>query len=375
MPFVNVKVIEGVFTPDQKQAMVKRLTDTMVSRSGRGHARGHLGGGRGGPQRRLGIGWRVADHRGREGAGGHRRRVNRAAAPAAAGAAAAPAPAGRRRDYGPCFGGRRREWAMGGTVRLLGPRGWTGTASRAPRPAATRCGPCSRAWCSATGHPRGRTWCRCCSARPPTHWGRCAGTPASSGAHCAGSPRSAGTRSPSGSPRTAPSTCASSSTAAPRRRPGWTRSGWSSWRGSRPQRAGLRGVAGRGAGARRGVRRERARRARPRPARRGGAGSGGPAGGPRAVAMDPLADAQAVLVRSLGAAGDHAGARRQAERCTDLFRRELGCAAGRGARRRRRAADRTAAPRSPPRRCTASSEAGHALTAAIDPVQRIAIAI
>jgi 4-oxalocrotonate tautomerase len=34
MPFVNVKVIEGVFTPAQKQAMVERLTDTMVSIEG-----------------------------------------------------------------------------------------------------------------------------------------------------------------------------------------------------------------------------------------------------------------------------------------------------------------------------------------------------
>ena len=60
------------------------------------------------------------------------------------------------------------------------------------------------------------------------------------------------------------------------------------------------------------------------------AGAAGPAVrlAARAVAMDPLApDAQAVLVRSLGAVGDHAGARRQAERCADLFRRELGCAA------------------------------------------------
>ena len=30
MPFVNVKVIEGVFSPTQKQDMVRRLTDTMV---------------------------------------------------------------------------------------------------------------------------------------------------------------------------------------------------------------------------------------------------------------------------------------------------------------------------------------------------------
>ncbi len=34
MPFVNVKVIEGVFSPDQKQEMVRRLTDTMVEIEG-----------------------------------------------------------------------------------------------------------------------------------------------------------------------------------------------------------------------------------------------------------------------------------------------------------------------------------------------------
>src|SRR4029077_19411680 len=34
MPFVNVKVIEGVFTPDQKQEMIRKLTDTMVSIEG-----------------------------------------------------------------------------------------------------------------------------------------------------------------------------------------------------------------------------------------------------------------------------------------------------------------------------------------------------
>jgi 4-oxalocrotonate tautomerase len=34
MPFVNVKVIEGVFTPQQKQDMVRRLTDTMVGIEG-----------------------------------------------------------------------------------------------------------------------------------------------------------------------------------------------------------------------------------------------------------------------------------------------------------------------------------------------------
>jgi 4-oxalocrotonate tautomerase len=34
MPFVNVKVIEGVFSPEQKQDMVRRLTDTMVGIEG-----------------------------------------------------------------------------------------------------------------------------------------------------------------------------------------------------------------------------------------------------------------------------------------------------------------------------------------------------
>ena len=34
MPLVNVKLIEGVFTPAQKQEMVRKLTDTMVSIEG-----------------------------------------------------------------------------------------------------------------------------------------------------------------------------------------------------------------------------------------------------------------------------------------------------------------------------------------------------
>jgi 4-oxalocrotonate tautomerase len=34
MPFVNVKVIEGVFSSEQKQDMVRRLTDTMVEIEG-----------------------------------------------------------------------------------------------------------------------------------------------------------------------------------------------------------------------------------------------------------------------------------------------------------------------------------------------------
>ena len=34
MPLLNVKLIEGVFTPAQKQEMIRKLTDTMVSIEG-----------------------------------------------------------------------------------------------------------------------------------------------------------------------------------------------------------------------------------------------------------------------------------------------------------------------------------------------------
>ncbi len=34
MPFVNVKLIEGVFTPAQKQEMIHKLTEAMVSIEG-----------------------------------------------------------------------------------------------------------------------------------------------------------------------------------------------------------------------------------------------------------------------------------------------------------------------------------------------------
>ena len=34
MPLVNVRLIEGVFTPSQKQEMVSKLTDAMVSIEG-----------------------------------------------------------------------------------------------------------------------------------------------------------------------------------------------------------------------------------------------------------------------------------------------------------------------------------------------------
>lgn len=34
MPFVNVKLIEGVFTPKQKQEIISKITDAMVSIEG-----------------------------------------------------------------------------------------------------------------------------------------------------------------------------------------------------------------------------------------------------------------------------------------------------------------------------------------------------
>ncbi|HEY2791304.1 MAG TPA: 4-oxalocrotonate tautomerase family protein [Micromonosporaceae bacterium] len=34
MPLVTVKVIEDVFTPDQKREMIRRITDTMVEIEG-----------------------------------------------------------------------------------------------------------------------------------------------------------------------------------------------------------------------------------------------------------------------------------------------------------------------------------------------------
>lgn len=34
MPFVNIKLLEGVFNKEQKQEMIKKVTDTMVSIEG-----------------------------------------------------------------------------------------------------------------------------------------------------------------------------------------------------------------------------------------------------------------------------------------------------------------------------------------------------
>ena len=34
MPFVNIKIIEGVYNEEQKQEMIQKVTDTMVSIEG-----------------------------------------------------------------------------------------------------------------------------------------------------------------------------------------------------------------------------------------------------------------------------------------------------------------------------------------------------
>jgi 4-oxalocrotonate tautomerase len=34
MPLVTIKLIEGVYSPEQKQAMIKEMTDTMVKLEG-----------------------------------------------------------------------------------------------------------------------------------------------------------------------------------------------------------------------------------------------------------------------------------------------------------------------------------------------------
>jgi Tautomerase enzyme len=38
MPLINVKLDEGVFTPDEKQQIIRRLTDTMVEIEGENSA-------------------------------------------------------------------------------------------------------------------------------------------------------------------------------------------------------------------------------------------------------------------------------------------------------------------------------------------------
>ena len=94
MPFINVKLIEGVFTPDQKAQIAERLTDAMVSVEGE-NMRGvtwcvieevHSG--------EWAIGGQTPDHRGRARAGGRKRRAAELSVrPLPAGSWAWPAPA------------------------------------------------------------------------------------------------------------------------------------------------------------------------------------------------------------------------------------------------------------------------------------------
>ena len=69
MPLVQVKLIEGVFSDAQKQEMIRKLTDAMVSIEGESVARGHLGGRRGGQERELGHRGEGPDRRRRQGHG------------------------------------------------------------------------------------------------------------------------------------------------------------------------------------------------------------------------------------------------------------------------------------------------------------------
>ena len=57
MPFVNVKVVEGVFSATQKQDIVRKVTDAMVEIEGENMRPVTWVSGRGGRQRRLGH-WR-----------------------------------------------------------------------------------------------------------------------------------------------------------------------------------------------------------------------------------------------------------------------------------------------------------------------------
>jgi hypothetical protein len=71
MPFVNVRLIEGVFTPEQKREMIHQLTETMVEIEGENLRPGNRGD-RGGGQE-----WRLGDRRKRP----HHRRCPRSAGP------------------------------------------------------------------------------------------------------------------------------------------------------------------------------------------------------------------------------------------------------------------------------------------------------
>jgi Tautomerase enzyme len=63
MPLINVKLIEGIFSDDQKHDIIERLTDAHGLGRGREHARRHLVRGREGQERGLGDRRKPDDHR------------------------------------------------------------------------------------------------------------------------------------------------------------------------------------------------------------------------------------------------------------------------------------------------------------------------
>ena len=76
MPFIQVKVIENVFTSEQKQQIVRSLTDALVRYRRREHAACHVVRGRGGAQRRLGHRRQSVDNRRCPRASGRRQRLS-----------------------------------------------------------------------------------------------------------------------------------------------------------------------------------------------------------------------------------------------------------------------------------------------------------
>ena len=77
MPLIQVKLIKDVFTPGQKQEIIRKLTDAMVEIEGENMRRGHLVRRGGGRERRLGHCGQPAHDGGRQGARGGRRGLTR----------------------------------------------------------------------------------------------------------------------------------------------------------------------------------------------------------------------------------------------------------------------------------------------------------
>ena len=63
MPLVDIQLIKGVFTPDQKKQMIQKVTDAMVAVEGEADATCHLGARAGNRKWGLGNRRQSADHR------------------------------------------------------------------------------------------------------------------------------------------------------------------------------------------------------------------------------------------------------------------------------------------------------------------------